>query len=311
MLILLLCRVQAALWQSSSLNRRKALAASAALLTCNRAYAGSPGLKPVFEEDLVAAACGSLSTCNADALLPATRMLRVIELTAFQEQMLRRAAGLSDEDRFAEGLAIGPRQVQLSVELLKKNSGISSLAGCEAAVRTLGDVERLAQQSGDRLSTQMLLMLAAQFAQVRSQVAAALEQLPAEEQRDGRQLAAKLAASEAERRRSDDAQPTESAAELNKADGGRVRGGTAQAWAAHERIGAIPRGHSACSLRRRAQIAIQTPDGWAEAVARRRQIQKSIFFPRRTPTTPLRRCLVLQALGKRCSCSGRRTHRCS
>ena len=156
-------------------------------------------------------------------------MLRVIELTAFQEQMLRRAAGLSDEDRFAEGLAIGPRQVQLSVELLKKNSGISSLAGCEAAVRTLGDVERLAQQSGDRLSTQMLLMLAAQFAQVRSQVAAALEQLPAEEQRDGRQLAAKLAASEAERRRSDDAQPTESAAELKRT--------VAESVAARRRLG--------------------------------------------------------------------------
>lgn len=215
-MIILLCHVQAALWQPSSLSRRKALASSAALLTCNRAYAGSPGVKPVFEEDLVAAACGSLSTCNAEALPPATRMLRVIELTEFQEQTLRRAAGLSDEDRFAEGLAIGPRQVQLSVELLKRNSGISSLEDCAAAVRTLGDVERLAQQSGDRLSTQMLLMLATQFAQVRSQVAAALERLPAEEQREGRQLAAKLAASEAERRRSDDAQPTESAAELKR-----------------------------------------------------------------------------------------------
>ena len=143
-------------------------------------------------------------------------MLCIIEMTEFQEQMLRRAARLGVEERFAEGLAIGPRQVQLSVELLKKNSGISALKGCAAAVRTLGDIERLAQQSGDRLSVHMLLMLAEQFAQVRSQVGTALEQLPAEQQREGRQLVAMLAASEAERRRSDEARPTESTEDLKR-----------------------------------------------------------------------------------------------
>ena len=112
----------------------------------------------IFEEDL------------KDGLSPAVRMLRIIEQTEFQEQMLRRSAALSNEDRFAQGLLVGPDQLKTSIDLLMRNSQLGELLACAPAVRTLDGIKSLANRCGDKLTPADLLQAADQYVVARGQV---------------------------------------------------------------------------------------------------------------------------------------------
>jgi hypothetical protein len=145
----------------------------------------------IFEEDL------------KEGLTPAVRMLRIVEQTEFQEQMLRKSAVLSNEDRFAQGLLVGPDQLKTSIDMLLQNSQLGELLACAPAVRTLDGIKSLAERCGDKLSPKDLLLAADQYVVARGQVRQAFDRLPPDEQMAGIALAVRLRASEDERARSD------------------------------------------------------------------------------------------------------------
>ena len=145
----------------------------------------------IFEEDL------------KEGLIPAVRMLRIVEQTEFQEQMLRKSAVLSNEDRFAQGLLVGPDQLKTSIDMLLQNSQLGELLACAPAVRTFNGIQSLADRSRDKLSPKELLEAADQYAVARGQVRQAFNRLSPEEQMEGISLALRLRTSEDERARSD------------------------------------------------------------------------------------------------------------
>ena len=145
----------------------------------------------IFEEDL------------KEGLSPAVRMLRIVEQTEFQEEMLRKSAALSNEDRFAQGLMVGPDQLKMSVDMLLQNSQLGELLACAPAVRTFNGIQSLADRSRDKLSPKELLEAADQYAVARGQVRQAFNRLSPEEQMEGISLALRLRTSEDERARSD------------------------------------------------------------------------------------------------------------
>lgn len=112
----------------------------------------------IFEEDL------------KDGLSPAVKMLRIIEQTEFLEQMLRKSAALSNEDRFAQGLLVGPDQLKTSIDLLLRNSQLGELLACAPAVQTLDGIKSLANRCGDKLTPADLLQAADQYVVARGQV---------------------------------------------------------------------------------------------------------------------------------------------
>jgi hypothetical protein len=180
-----------------------------ALTGAARATASVPEEGFIFEEDL------------KDGLTPAVRMLRTVEQTEFQEQMLRKSAALSNEDRFAQGLLVGPDQLKTSVDMLLQNSQLRELLACAPAVRSLDGIKSLAVRCRDskKLSPKDLLQAADQFVVARGQVRQAFNRLPPEEQMAGIALALRLRASEDERARSDkeEAERAEGSAESQQA----------------------------------------------------------------------------------------------
>ena len=162
-----------------------------ALSGAAQATASVPEEGFIFEEDL------------KEGLTPAVRMLRIVEQTEFQEQMLRKSAVLSNEDRFAQGLLVGPDQLKTSIDMLLQNSQLGELLACAPAVRTLDGIKSLAERCGDKLSPKDLLLAADQYVVARGQVRQAFDRLPPDEQMAGIALAVRLRASEDERARSD------------------------------------------------------------------------------------------------------------
>lgn len=162
-----------------------------ALSGAAQATASVPEEVFIFEEDL------------KEGLTPAVRMLRIVEQTEFQEQMLRKSAVLSNEDRFAQGLLVGPDQLKTSIDMLLQNSQLGELLACAPAVRTLDGIKSLAERCGDKLSPKDLLLAADQYVVARGQVRQAFDRLPPDEQMAGIALAVRLRASEDERARSD------------------------------------------------------------------------------------------------------------
>ena len=124
-----------------------------------------PAEELLFEEDL------------KDGLPPAVRMLRVAELARFQENMLRRSAGLSDEERFAQGVLVGRGQLAQSVTNLVTNTRLSELPMCGPALRSFGGVKALAGRSSDKLSSAELLQVAELYATARRAVGANVENM--------------------------------------------------------------------------------------------------------------------------------------
>ena len=97
-------------------------------------------------------------------------MLRIIEQTEYLEQMLRKSAALSKEDRFAQGLQVGPDQLKTSIDLLMRNTQLGELLACAPAVRTLDGIKALASRCGNKLTPENMLQAADQYVVARGQV---------------------------------------------------------------------------------------------------------------------------------------------
>ena len=137
----------------------------------------------------------------ANELPPAVVMLRVAEVTDFQEAMMRRSARDTEDERRREGLEFGRPQMIMSTDILLRNTKLGSLPGCAAPALTLGGVKRIANVGEGALSSEELLMMASQYAKARAELRVAFEALPAEEQREGKEIARRLRAEDDARKR--------------------------------------------------------------------------------------------------------------
>jgi hypothetical protein len=135
-----------------------------------------------------------------EELPPAAVMLRIAEVTDFQEGLLRRSAGLaSDEERKAQNLLLGRAQLGLSVDILLKNTRLASLPGGDEPTLTLLSVKRMAQDGSGPLGGADLVRIADAYARARDELRVAFEALPAAEQQQGRAIARQLRAEDDER----------------------------------------------------------------------------------------------------------------
>jgi hypothetical protein len=147
----------------------------------------------------------------AAELPPAAVILRVAEVTQFQEDALRRAASYSDEEeRERAGYAFGRNQMEMSVDVLLRNTRLSSLPGCATPALTIGEVKRIASRRDGMLSQADLLAMAAAYSRSREELRVAFEAMPERERREGKEIVRGLKAADDERKRA--AQAEEEAA---------------------------------------------------------------------------------------------------
>ena len=133
----------------------------------------------------------------AEADLPVGAiLLRAIGQAGNQEQLLRRSAALTPEERFAQGVVVGRQQVALSVELLLKNTGLERLPGCGSPVASLNGIRRAAGSGTGALTSKELLDLAQQYGKVQAQIRAAYDQLPAAVREEGMLVEGQLRAAD-------------------------------------------------------------------------------------------------------------------
>ena len=136
-----------------------------------------------------------------ETLPPAAVMLRVAEVTDYQEAMLRKSARETQEERQRDGLELARTQMELSTDVLLKNTKLASLPGCVQPALTLGGVKRIAQSGEGALTEGELLLMAGAYALARSELRVAFEALPPEEQQAAKDIVRKLRAEDDERKR--------------------------------------------------------------------------------------------------------------
>lgn len=137
---------------------------------------------------------------TAGTMSSATVMLRVAEVTDYQERVLRSSAALSEKQRDEEGLVFARNQIKLSVEILLKNTKLGSLPGGAQPALTLADVQRVAERGDGPFTSTELLAMAALYARAREELRVAFMAMPADEQRDGKEAARLLRAADDERK---------------------------------------------------------------------------------------------------------------
>lgn len=161
-------------------SRRFFVALVLTALGCPRlpAYANEPGVTPIglAESDLPAAVI----------------MMRAAELTRSQENMLRTSAGLTNEERFEQGIIVGRGQATKAIDYLLANTKLKRLPGCAKPAETLTDVCRTLSKGDGPLTVRELLLLASRYELAREQIESALERLPAAQRREGAALAKRL-----------------------------------------------------------------------------------------------------------------------
>ena len=134
----------------------------------------------------------SAAEAAASELPRGTVMLRVAEVTDYQETMLRQVAAASDEENARRGLSLGRKQMVMSTEVLLKNTRLGQLQGCAAAALTIGGVKAIAEGGDGKMSRDELLRMAAQYRTAREELRVAFEALPAAEQADAKAIARRL-----------------------------------------------------------------------------------------------------------------------
>ena len=142
---------------------------------------------------------GADEPSTSSEMAPAVVILRVAEVTEYQERILRRAAELSPMQRESEGLVIGRQQLSLSTDILLRNTKLGSLPGCAAPALTLGGIRQIAQRNEGTLSPAELVLAANLYARARSELRVAFESMPVEEQRAGKEIVRQLRAADEER----------------------------------------------------------------------------------------------------------------
>lgn len=129
-----------------------------------------------------------------DKLPPAAIILRVAEVTQFQEDILRQAASYSDEERISSGYNFGRQQMQMSVDILLRNTGLAELPGGAIPALTLGEIKQIAEQGQGYLSSKELLSMAGKYSRARDELRVAFEAMPAQAQSTGKSIVRRLTA---------------------------------------------------------------------------------------------------------------------
>ena len=120
-------------------------------------------------------------------------MLRVAEVTDFQERLLRRYAAASEEQRANSGFRFG-REMVLATDVLLKNTKLDALPGCAPAALSLGAIKLIAKGNDGPLSDGELLGMARQYAEARENLRVAFEALPAAQQAEAKATAQRMRA---------------------------------------------------------------------------------------------------------------------
>ena len=128
----------------------------------------------------------------ADSLPPAAVILRVAEVTSYQEDLLRRAASYSDDDRERAGYSFGRNQFVQSVDILLKNTNLAALPGCTVPALTLNEVRVIATQGSGALTTAEYLSMASRYSRARDELRVAFEAMPEKEQATGKSIVRRL-----------------------------------------------------------------------------------------------------------------------
>ena len=135
----------------------------------------------------------------AESELPAAVvMMRAADLAEQQEQMLRKSAELSNEDRFAQGLVVGRGQAAKSVEYLLQNTKLAKLPGCTEPAAQLRSIALTVSKGDGPLTSVELLQLAARYQLAGQQIRAALDKLPEAQRSAGAEAFAALRAADDE-----------------------------------------------------------------------------------------------------------------
>lgn len=131
------------------------------------------------------------ASANQD-LPPSAVLLRVAEVTAMQESLLRRAAAMSEQQRLDEGLAVGRPQMSMSVDIFLKNTKLATVRNSEECVSTIRGVALIAEAGEGPLTERELTAMARQYAAARDELRQVFERLPEGEQAVGREVVRKL-----------------------------------------------------------------------------------------------------------------------
>ena len=142
----------------------------------------------------------------ADELPPAAVILRVAEVTAFQEDILRQAASMSDDERMNNGFDFGRQQMTMSVDILLKNTNLGLLPACATPALTLGEIKKLADRGSGRLTRDEYLLMAGVYSRARDELKLAFEAMSAEEQATGKGIVRRLTAEDNARKREGEAE---------------------------------------------------------------------------------------------------------
>ena len=138
----------------------------------------------------------------SEAELPAAVvMMRAAELAGLQENMLRLSAGMTNAERFAQGIAVGRGQASMSVKQLLTNTQLAKLPGCAKPASTLAGIPRIVSKGDGPLTDTELIQIAAQYQLARQQILAALELLPDVQRREAEVAEATLRAADEEAKR--------------------------------------------------------------------------------------------------------------
>ena len=126
-----------------------------------------------------------------------------------QEDLLRRSAAATQQQRFDDALLVGRQDMIMSVEILIRNAKLERVPNTGAAVAALQGVKRIAEVGGTGLLGQPeLLAMARQYAAAREELRAVFERMPERERERGLQVVRRLRAEdEARLRAGDEAAP--------------------------------------------------------------------------------------------------------
>lgn len=177
--------------------------------TCRRRELGAHVALALASSHLIAPPKSAHALSYDGSLPAAATLLRAAEVTAVQEDLLRRSAAATEQQRFDDGLLVGRQDMIMSVEILIRNAKLERVPNTGAAVAALQGVKRIAEVGGTGLLGQPeLLAMARQYAAAREELRAAFERMPERERERGLQVVRRLRAEdEARLRAGDEAAP--------------------------------------------------------------------------------------------------------
>ena len=105
--------------------------------TCRRRELGAHVALALASSHLIAPPKSAHALSYDGSLPAAATLLRAAEVTAVQEDLLRRSAAATEQQRFDDGLLVGRQDMIMSVEILIRNAKLERVPNTGAAVAAL------------------------------------------------------------------------------------------------------------------------------------------------------------------------------